>query len=81
MPAFLIAVVRGGRLAPNLFGDFLDQSDFCPLFFFGELVANFAAGKAALRGKAQILKGERTLMPLRCGPLPFPCLQGLAVWR
>lgn len=46
------------RLAPNLFGDFLHQGDFCPLLFFGKLVADFAAGKAALRGKAQILKGN-----------------------
>lgn len=45
-------------LAPNLFGDFLHQGDFCPLFIFSELVADFAAGKAALRGKAQILKGN-----------------------
>lgn len=48
----------GERLDPNLFGDFLHQGDFCPLFFFGELVANFAAGKAALRGKAQMIKGN-----------------------
>ncbi len=46
------------RLAPSLFGDFLHQGDFCPLFIFGELVADFAAGKAALRGKAQMIKGN-----------------------
>lgn len=46
------------RLAPNLFGDFLRQGDFCPLFIFSELVADFAAGKAALRGKAQMIKGN-----------------------
>lgn len=57
MSAFSYCYIVRKQLAPNFFGDFLHQGDFCPLFFFGELVADFAAGKAALRGKAQILGG------------------------
>ena len=43
-------------LAPNFLGDFLYQGDFSPLLFFGELIADFAAGKAALWGKAEVVE-------------------------
>ena len=46
----------GFPLAPHFFGDFAHQSHFRPLLLFGELVADFAAGEAALGREAQVLK-------------------------
>lgn len=46
----------GFPLAPHFFGDFPHQGHFRPLLLFGELVADFAAGEAALRRQAQVLK-------------------------
>lgn len=77
-------------LAPNLLGDFLYQGDFRPLLFFGELVADFAAGEAALRGKAQVVKRYVLRCSLDAGFHRFLVFQagfrgvrfnGIAVWR
>lgn len=45
-----------GLLTPHLFGDFAYQGHLRPLLLFGELVADFAAGEAALGRQAQVLK-------------------------
>lgn len=44
-------------LSPNFAGDFLYQTELVPLLRFGELVADFARGKAALRAQTQLLQG------------------------
>ena len=51
-------------LLPNALSNALDQRDLCPLFVLGQLVANLAAGKAALGRQVQVL--ERHIL---CGLL------------
>ena len=43
-------------LLPNALGNALDQRDLRPLLVLGQLVANLAAGKAALGRQVQILE-------------------------
>ena len=42
--------------SPDLFRNFLDQAKLCKLLFLGQLVADFAGGKAALRAQVEIAK-------------------------
>lgn len=44
--------------APDFLGDFLDQRELCPLLRFGQLVADLAAGEAALRAEAQSVERQ-----------------------
>ena len=48
--------LRTVALLPNALGNALDQRDLCPLFVLGQFVANLAAGKAALWGKAEVVE-------------------------
>lgn len=45
-------------LAPDLLCDFFDKRKFCPLLFFGELVAYFAGCKAALRTEVEAFERD-----------------------
>ena len=45
---YLRSLAGVALLAPHLLGDPLDEGDLCPLLLFGQLVADFAACKAAL---------------------------------
>ena len=62
MRRFILGVlwypVNGRDSAPDLLGDLLDERKLCPLLRLGQLVADLAACKAALRAEAESVERQ-----------------------
>ena len=56
--AWRFALACAALLAPHPLGDPLDEGDLCPLLLLGQLVADLAACKAALRRQVEILERD-----------------------
>jgi hypothetical protein len=51
-----VACEHGAELSPNAFCSLNNQRQFCPLVRFGERVAGYRAGKAALRADGKTIE-------------------------